>query len=578
MSEQRNAKSSAVQAGAFVKDLLQAYEKMPMGIRRYALTVLAPAVGCFLLFLVGSIFLPLQLLVRVPVFLFGALVLGAAVLYPRLRIEQVRTGLERQLHLFITHMTVLSTTNIDRIEVFRTLAREEEYDELAVEVNRVAQLVDTWNQSLDEACQRRAREVPSKPLGDFLDRLAYSLNAGQDIGDFLLGEQSAMIRKYVTVYESVLGNLEVMKDLYVSMILSMTFGIVNAIVLPILTGTDATVTISAVIVLFVFVQLGFFYVIRTMAPYDPLWYQQEEYRTKADRQIDMTLYGAFVVSMLLIGLIAGGWLGWFGLGFGQFILDVPIPILLAAPLTPLAVPGLVARRHENRIKERDEEYPGFIRALGASETAKQSTTTEVLQTLREKDFGILTTDIERLYTRLRMRIEPERAWFYFTAESSSFLIQKFSEMYLMGRQMGGEPKQLGELISRNMSQVNQLRRQRKQATVTLIGVLYGITASASFAFFIGLGVVEVLAKLSTQMNVGQLDFGTFIYASAYNIPLIEYLLTLIILFNALLSSLMIRQVDGGHNVNAYLHFVLLTWIGCVLAVATTHLTEALISV
>jgi flagellar protein FlaJ len=363
------------------------------------------------------------------------------------------------------------------------------------------------------------------------------------------------------------------------MILSMTFAIVNAIVLPILTGTDATMTVSAVIVLFVFVQLGFYYVIRTMSPYDPLWFRQDEYRTKPDRQIGVTLYGAIAVSLTLIAGLAMAWFAVPPLGIEgrAFVTDIPIPLLVAIPVTPLAVPGIVARRHENRIKERDEEFPGFIRALGASESAKQSTTTDVLRTLRQKDFGVLSRDIDRLFIRLNMRIEPSRAWFYFTAESSSYLVQKFSEMYLVGREMGGDPKQLGELISRNMNEVIQLRQQRKQSTITLVGVLYGITASASFAFFIGLEVVELLADISTQMNLESLQFGTLIYAGAYDIPLIEYLLTLIILFNALLSSLMIRQVDGGHKVNSYLHFVALTWIGSVLAVATSYLTGALIS-
>jgi hypothetical protein len=54
--------------------------------------------------------------------------------------------------------------------------------------------------------------------------------------------------------------------------------------------------------------------------------------------------------------------------------------------------------------------------------------------------------------------------------------------------MGGSPRRLGELISRHMNEVNQLRERRRQATVTLIGLLYGITAAA-FAFFIGLEVV-----------------------------------------------------------------------------------------
>ncbi|ELZ98581.1 archaellar assembly protein FlaJ [Haloferax sulfurifontis] len=580
MAGEQSASMQAVQVRDFISDIIESYEQMPMELSRYLLAVLGPAIVFFVLSLAGAIALPFPLLVRIPVFLLGVLLLGGAVLYPRLLVEQTRRSLENQLHLLITHMTVLSTTNIDRVAVFRTLAREEEYGELATEMNRIVQLVDAWNQSLDDACQRRAREVPSKPLADFLDRLAYSINAGQSIDDFLLGEQNAMIQKYITVYESALGNLEVMKDLYLSMILSMTFAIINAIVLPILTGTDATMTIGAVIVLFVFVQLGFYFVIRTMSPYDPLWFHQPEYRTKANRQIDITLYGAVGLSITMVLVLA---LGTFdltpvGATVRPIMIELPIPLLISTPLTPLAVPGIVARRHEKRIGERDEEYPGFIRALGASETAKQSTTTAVLKTLKTKDFGVLSREISRLYTRLRMRLDPDRSWFFFTAETNSYLVQKFSEMYNVGRSMGGKPKLLGELISRNMNEIIKLRRQRKQSTVTLIGVLYGITASASFAFFIGLEVVEILASFSTQMNLDSLQFGTLIYAGVYDVPFIEYMLTLIILFNALLSSLMIRMVDGGHKANAYLHFVMLVWVGSLMAVATSSLAGALISV
>ncbi|WP_435183035.1 archaellar assembly protein FlaJ [Halobellus sp. EA9] len=553
---------------------------MPMENRKYALTVLLPTAVLFAVSVAGAVLLPLPVLVRIPIFLLGLLMLVAGLLYPRLLVEQQRRGLENQLHLVITHLTVLSTTNIDRVAVFRQLGREEEYGELAVEMRRITELVDTWNQSLDDALRRRARVVPSKELGDFLDRLAYSLNAGQSLDDFLLGEQQTMIQKYITVYEGALGNLEVMKDLYLSMILSMTFAIINAIVLPILTGTDATMTIAAVIVLFVFVQLGFYFVIRTMSPYDPLWYQQDEYRTKIDRQIDIALYGAVALSLLFITILGVGTMGLTPVGQAvqRVMLDTPIPVLIAAPVTPLAVPGLVARHHENAIKERDEEYPGFIRALGASESAKQSTTRAVLETLREKDFGVLSREIDRLYVRLNMRVEPDRSWFLFTAETSSYLIQKFSEMYLVGRQMGGTPKQLGELISNNMNEVIKLRQQRQQKTVTLIGVLYGITASASFSFFIGLEIVEILATFSSSMNLAQFEFGQLIYAGVYDIPIIEYLLSLIILFNAVLSSLMIRMVDGGHKTNAYLHFVVLVWIGCGSAVLTSSLAGGLISV
>jgi flagellar protein FlaJ len=580
MGQNTNVATGTARLKEFTDSVWDAYQRMPMPVERYLLMIVSPAVLFFLLLTLAAVVLPLSLLVRLPIFFLGVLLMATAVLYPRLLVEQQRRGLENQLHLLITHMTVLSTTNIDRVEVFRALAREQEYGELATEMNRIVQLVDTWNQSLDDACKRRAREVPSKPMADFLDRLAYSLNAGQGIDDFLLGEQEAMIQSYITVYEGALENIEVMKDLYLSMILSMTFALINAIVLPILTGVDATMTVLAVIIMFVFVQMAFYFVMRTMSPYDPVWYLQDEYRTKPVRQVDISLYGAVGLSLILILALA---LGTFGLTpLGQVmrgvLRDVPIPILMSAPLTPLAIPGILARRQENSIKGRDSEFPGFIRALGSSESAKQATTSAVLRTLRKKDFGTLSPDVERLYTRLKMRIEPVKAWFYFTAESGSYLIQKFSEMYLVGRQMGGSPKQLGELISRNMNEVLQLRRQRQQATVTLIGVLYGITASAAFAFFIGLEVVEILVSISAQMDLTGTNVGTIIHAGVYDVPTIEYLLTLIILFNALLSSLMIRVVDGGHKANSYLHFVALAWIGSILAVVTSHLAGALISV
>jgi flagellar protein FlaJ len=561
---------------ALAESVLEAYERMEIPLRKYALTVLLPATVFFIASAFGAVLLPFGIVVRVPLLLLGLMLFVGAVIYPKLLIEQERRALERQIHMLVTHMTVLSQTNIDRVEVFRTLAREEEYGALADELGRIVQLVDTWNQSLDEACQRRARQVPSKPLADFFDRMSYSLNAGQDLGDFLLGEQGAMVQAYVTVYEGTLDSLEVMKDLYLSMILSMVFALVNAVVLPMLTGVNASLTVATVLVVFVMVQAGFYYVIRTMSPYDPVWYQADGYRTRGDWLLLGSVLGSFVLS---IGLVVVGAVLWYtGAPGGRFVAGLPAPLKMAVPVTPLIIPSIVVRGMEEDIKERDGEFPSFIRALGSSESAKQATTTAVLRTLREKDFGELSADIDNLYTRLSMRLDTVRAWYFFAAETRSYLIQKFSEMYNLGRQMGGEPRVLGELISNNMNEVLQLREQRKQATVTLIGVLYGITAAGAFTLFIALEVTVKLAEISQEMNLENLSAGVgqLLYAGVYDVPTIEYLLTLIVLFNAALSSLMIRQVDGGHKANAYIHFVVLTWLGAVLGVATRSVAGVLL--
>jgi flagellar protein FlaJ len=120
-----------------------------------------------------------------------------------------------------------------------------------------------------------------------------------------------------------------------------------------------------------------------------------------------------------------------------------------------------------------------------------------------------------------------------------------------------------------MNQVLQLRQQRKQETTTLVGLLYGITAASTFAFFIGLQVVNILTELS--LNLGgssEFDVASLINTSVYNIPLIDFLLIVIIVFNAMLSALMIRTLDGGHKLNSYTHFVILTWPGALTAIFT----------
>jgi flagellar protein FlaJ len=358
---------------------------------------------------------------------------------------------------------------------------------------------------------------------------------------------------------------------------------VFAVVLPVLTGTDPTMTVSAVIVLYVFVQSGFYLAIRSMAPYDPVWYHPEDKASPIDEKLTRATAVGVGLSTVLLLLSFGGIVGISPVGLDDliFFMDpVPLQLYAAVPTTPLLIPGLVIRAEEERVKARDDEFPSFIRALGATEGAKQSTTSTVLSTLRNKDFGPLTDNVDNLYKRLNMRLETAEAWRHFTAECRSYLIQTFSEMYLVGREMGGSPKLLGELISENMMEVQQLRQRRAQAATTLIGLLYGITAASTFAFFIGLQVVNILESMTLDLQTGSNDFqvGSLINTGVYNIPLIEFLLIIIILFGAMLSALMVRTVDGGHKANTYVHFVALTWLGSITAVATKWLVTQFLSI
>ncbi|ELZ07644.1 archaellar assembly protein FlaJ [Natrialba aegyptia] len=559
------------------KSIIQAYDEMDLPARLYVPGVLLPAFLFFLATIGIAVVLDAFLLVKLLIPVLGLLIFFAAIGYPRLAVDQRRIEMENRFHLFVIHMTILSTTNIDRMEVLRQLAREEEYGELADEIQRIVDLVDVWHLSLGDACRRRAKAVPSESVADLLERMAYTLGAGQELGEFLHQEQDVLVEKYSTVYQQSLGNLDVLKDLYLSLIISMTFALVFAIVLPLLTGNDPTLTTSIVIVLFVFIQVGFFFVIRAVVPDDPIWYLEDGYRTATKKRIlGSTVVGLGLSGLLIVGMVAL----LFDLVPGASAVPIhALPSLLYMPIAtlPLLIPGTVFWYEERQVFDRDRAFPNFIRALGTSESAKQSTTTEVLATLRTQDFGPLTENIDDLYRRLNMRLSTEKSWRYFTGDANTFLIQKFSEMYLIGREMGGGPKRLGELISSNMSAIINLREERKQQTTTLVGVIYGITAASAFAFFMGLELALMLSSFNIDLE-GQVAGGSLVHTDQYNVPILRYLIVLVLIFNAFISSLVLRVADGGHFGNSYIHFAVLLWIGSITGTLTERLVDVLISV
>jgi flagellar protein FlaJ len=554
--------------------VLDAYRYMGMPVRRYLLVILLPAVG----FLVGTVALwavlrpPLG--VALPLVALGTLSTLVALVYPKVVRDRRRKQIRQRFHLFLTHLTVLSMTNIDRVEMFRRLANEDEYETLADEMGHLVALVDTWNQSLEDACRLRAKRVPSPLLSDFLERLAYVVGGGQQISEFLVDEQDSIIQEFVIRYEGDLAKLDVMKELYLSMILSAVFTLVFAIVIPLLLGIDPAMAISAVVGMYAIVQGGFVFAVHQISPKDPVWFIADTEGTSPVTTTRRALVAGVGLTLALL-------LGVLGVGVGVVPVApdrLPLPIWVALPLTPLLLPGLMMRREEGRVKTRDGEFPSFIRALGAVESVKQSSTSNVLASLRKKDFGALTGNVDSLYKRLRMRIDSMASWRLFAAETGSYLIQKFGDMYVTGRAMGGEPARLGQVISKNLNEVLKVREQRQQTATTLIGVIYGLTTASTFSFFVGLEVVRLLMEISSEMDLGDSGLSFLLHPQLYDIPTIEFLLLCVVLLNALLSAVLIRVTDRGHYVSGLVHFVLLTWLGAVTAVVTKAVVSSVISV
>lgn len=491
--------------------------------------------------------------------ILGWFLFVTACVYPYALRQRKAKEVRENFYLFITHLTALAMSNVKRMEIFRQLAREEQYGALAEEMNRIVVFVDTWNQSLDNACLVLAKRTSSDLLSKFLERLAYNVGAGQSIDQFLLDEQSAIIQQYSTRYRADLDQIEVFADTYLSFMLSLTFAMIFSIIAPIITGAEPFVLISGVLVLFVFFQVGFALLIHATSPEDFLIFTTTEYQTEEVYKRRIATIAAIVPMIILAVIITLSYIGYLPVQFQNF---VPESILLAIPTTPCVLSGYYIGRIESNIKARDNQFSGFIRGLGATEAIKQSSTATVLRGLQNKDFGSLTDEITNLYRRLSSRAGNEQAYALFSAETGSYLIRKFIEMYRLGRSFGGDTRELSEIISSNFQEVLELREYREQVTSTLTGLLYGLVGTSAFAFFVTSEIVRTLVRLSEDVRNDQL-VGDVINTSVYSLPTIEALLVTTVISTAIVSSIIIRISKRESLAGGLIHFGLLVWLSMI---------------
>src|SRR5581483_3992423 len=207
---------------------------------------------------------------------------------------------------------------------------------------------------------------------------------GEDLETFLKNEQVVVMEDFSTVYRGALYELENMKGLFNSMMMSVIFVVIFAILMPVITGIDATFLMGGAVFLVICIEIGFVYFIKAKAPNDPIWHKSklETTLTRSIRYgLPASVIGCFV---FLVGAL---------FLFGK----LPAAIIIAISISPLIIVGFLVGREEEKVKRRDDNFAAFIRSLGASTSARGGQVTETLRHLQTHDFGPLTTDIRQLY-------------------------------------------------------------------------------------------------------------------------------------------------------------------------------------
>jgi flagellar protein FlaJ len=532
------------------------FTKADLDMGTYLRKILLPymAISAVLFLAIGIItaFLYIPKALKILLFLIPVILLVYAAAYPYIVADSKKISINSKMPYFITYFAVLSTSEMGRADLIKILAHDPKLGAIASELRKVHTVVNRLHLSMPEAFRFLARRTPSTMFADFLDRLAYSLDSGVDLKDYLFQEQQTVMDDYQTFYEGALYDLDIFKEIYESIIISVVFIASFVIIGPIITGMDIGTMGLYAVAMILAAEIGILLVVKFRMPEDPIWADSRGIEDPRRKRIRMaavySILGSLIIALLYVIIVRPRY-------------SVPEPFVLAAVMTPLYYLGRVVNKEEASIFRKDENFPAFIRSMGSSLAASGASLVLVLKYLSAHDFGSLTEDIKALYRRLAIRVDRDRAWDFFIAGTGSWLIGIFSEIFRESLRMGSEPDYVGLIISRNFERLVRLRRKRQQSIASFVGIIYGLTGAFAFAMAASFQVAVSISQMFSQMQIPTEYIGDIIHViPPSGMRFLMYIMLVMMILHSLLSSLVIKLADGGHVLGTARYFVILSWI------------------
>lgn len=460
-----------------------------------------------------------------------SVVLG--VIYPFWLRRKPSTSVDLDLTFLLQHMYSVSTGSPPREALFECVGRENIYPKYSPIFRKIFKLGKEWGYSFPQACAFVANEAKNKVLKEILSRLSAVLAIGEDVELFIKTELDTINSEFETQYTRTVEASRVFLGIYTSLLASSVFMLANFLLLAFFFGGSIGMVITS-----------YFFVLGTIASVAILLYltmPPEVYETKIKpmppiyRTIDI-----LSVAVISISIATTAYLAFTGRTSFYILGEV-----LIASGAGFLLPGWLAKKIEDLIREIDDFFPVFIRSYALNyETLPDQA--KALRPLLIVELGRLTRILENLYARLLNSIDPAVAWRMVASESRSELVHRFLRIFIDSVERGGKISKVGASLSDHHNLIVRLRRNRLQIAKTFETTTYIMQAAV---VIINIFVVRLLYGFSSILASMQAQIPTNIVGPLFgsNIPLQPIVYTSIIfsILTAAMNAFSISRVTPG---------------------------------
>tara|TARA_B100001079_G_scaffold52086_1_gene42900 strand:+ start:293 stop:2044 length:1752 start_codon:yes stop_codon:yes gene_type:complete len=547
-------------------------------------TLLGLVAGIGVWYSVGDVITGVQALILI--LAFPLLTLAATLIYPITVVAAEATQIEQDMHMFMTRMGILSMGESAEKGMFDVLKEMGDYGALAHEIQAIETLVTKWHTNLPEAARIIGRQSPSAIWSDFLDRMAFSVEVGQPIGEFFKSENDTFEQNYNTIYDARIEQLDTLRETFVSLTTTGLLLLVVAGLHLILfqVGPEAENIFVSILRarwvlmaggLFALLQIGAWYLFTLVIPDEDLF---AKHGFNTEQAIDLRRAWIFaailggVEFLLLMGtfiFVGTGWLfgNWNYIGL----------IVIAAMMSPLMAPALLTVQEETRVRRRDDAFPEFIRAFGGVAQARAQEPSAMVKALAGIDFGALDDSITNLEKRLSMRIDSDYSWDWFAADNNSMLVSRFTRVFIEGSSSTGEAGLVGDLVSQSTTNLLGLRQRRQISAQVMRSVSYGLLIAMIIAINITTSIISGLGETIAQVAQGLVDSGGEVGTAAggvdvalpvlaetggveQNIMIFQFMGSFLVIITIIVLGLITARIRGGGTTLVIGQMIQMMWV------------------
>jgi flagellar protein FlaJ len=469
--------------------------------------------------------------------------------YPFMNSYVRNNQINNLMPIVITHLSVLSNSPMERSQIIDEIIERKEYGPAVDEFKRVNELTRNLNISFADACRVQAKRTTSQTMADFFDRLANSADAGEQFSTFLNNEQQSAFQTYEIAYAGSINALDLTKEVYISTISAILFMLIMMCVIPFIQAAPITMYATLSVILFLVTLLCLVFGIRLILPADPIWVQNQK-KTEVDRKI--RLYSAVSVPFCFVVFFI----------FAYLLPFIPIQIDVAAALTPPIFCGYYARKEQARIKNRDENYPTFIRAVGSTAGVVRKIG-DSIERLSTHEFGNLSAMISNLNKRLKARIKAtEDPWHTFGRESGSYLIYEFTHMFASSIEAGSDVAKGAMAINNNFLHITGMRKRRFQSAAGYRWVVYGVSVSVGIVFSIAFSVIFMMQNLYGTISTFSTEYLGGMFTATAPLPYIVKPIVSIIIIVAysIAGAFVIKDSESGRDATMFVDMAGIAWL------------------